>query len=87
MVFSTQRSSVGNTLRYGKNLARSVHRFPALPSTLISPARSSLKTSRVQMVPLSTVKGLAQKVQNQSRSSSRPVTLSYVSSLPSLTPL
>ena len=35
------------------------------------------------MVPLSTVKGSAQKAQNRSLSSSRPVTLSYVSSLPS----
>jgi hypothetical protein len=48
-----------------------------------SSSRSTLKTSRVQTVPLSTVKGLAQKAQNRSLSSSKPVTLSYVPSLPS----
>ena len=56
--------------------------FPPFPPTSY-PARSTLKTSRVQTVPLSTVKGSAQKAQNQSHLSSRPVTLSYVSSLPS----
>jgi hypothetical protein len=49
---------------------------PILPPS--SPSRSSLKTSRVQTVPLSTVKGSVQKAQNRSLSSSRPVTLSYV---------
>ena len=86
MDFSTQKSSVDSTLRCGRNLARSVRLgFLSHSSTLIS-SRSTLKTSRVQMVPLSTVKGSAQKAQNQSLSSLRPVTLSYVSSLPSRLP-
>jgi hypothetical protein len=55
--------------------------LPFLPPS--SPSRSTLKTSRVQTVLLSTVKGSARKVQNRSRSSSRPVTLSYVPSIPS----